>query len=87
MQTKWQIAGPDPNLSVLGGGLRLGEGSRGLGPGQSPGGGSGPLPPTDGKKIPVFEMPLEGSPLMHFVNFSSVLVLKTNNTLKFHMIM
>ena len=54
-----------------------------MGPEQSPGGGSGGAKPPDGKRFSVFEMPLEGSPLKHFVNFSlSFLVLITNNTLK-----
>ena len=56
----------------------MGEGSRG----PLVGGYCGAKPP-DGKRFSVFEMPLEGSPLQHFVNFSlSFLVLITNNTLK-----
>ena len=48
-----------------GGGLKLGEGSRGplrpfVGPGQSPDGG---FRGAEGKRFSVFEMPLEGSPL------------------------
>ena len=56
-----------------------------MGPGQSLGGGGGfwGAKDPDGKRFSVFEMPLEGSPLLYFVNFSlSFLVLTTNNTLK-----
>ena len=59
-----------------------GQGGR-LGPGSRAKPWWGVLGATDGKRFSVFEMPLEGSPLSHFVNFSlSVLVLITNNTLK-----
>ena len=54
-----------------------------MGPGQCPGGGFWGAKHPDGKRFSVFEMPLEGSPLEHFANFSlSFLVLITNNTLK-----
>ena len=68
-QAKYLIhpsTGPDPDLSVLGGGAQIGQGLGPLlDPGQSPGGGfwGGEAPPPDGKRFSVFEMPLEGSPL------------------------
>ena len=46
-----------------GGGLKLGEGSRGLPGGGFSGGGGGRSRPTENERFSVFEMPLEGSPL------------------------